>query len=225
MSMVYIVDDEALIAADVVDLVGSVGLAAQAFGAGREFLEAFNPSAPGCVVLDLRLPDIGGLDILREFERRGYKTPVILLTGHADVDSAVLAMKIGAADVIQKPFNRQLLLDRILQLLRRDEERHTRSASDGEIKGRLNRLSQREREVLSLVSAGHSTRQIANELGITATTVAIHRNNLMRKMEAESLADLLRMAMICGFSNGVDAGGHADAPAAPAGSSQPRRPH
>jgi len=141
------------------------------------------------------------------------------------VDSAVLAMKIGAADVIQKPFNRQLLLDRILQLLRRDEERHTRSASDGEIKGRLTRLSQREREVLSLVSAGHSTRQIANELGITATTVAIHRNNLMRKMEAESLADLLRMAMICGFSNGADPVGHADGPAAPAGSPQPRRAH
>ena len=225
MSIVYIVDDEALIAADVVDLVGSVGLAAEAFGAGREFLSAFDAAAPACVVLDLRLPDIGGLDILREFERRGYRTPVILLTGYADVDSAVLAMKFGAADVIQKPFNRQLLLDRILQLLRQDEERHTRSASDDEIKARLARLSQREREVLSLVAAGHSTRQIASELGITATTVAIHRNNLMRKMEAESLADLLRMAIVCGLANAADNGSALESAAMPVAASLARRHH
>ena len=192
---VFIVDDERAVRESIRWLVESVGLDVEMFASALEFLDSYNPGRPGCVVLDVRMPGMGGVDAMETFRARGITMPVIVITGHGDVSTAVRAMKQGAVDFIEKPFSDQLLLDRIQECIDRDAEDRRGSAARAEVLTRLASLSRRESEVLRLVVAGHANKTIARNLGISPKTIEIHRANLMRKMQSKSLAELVQMVI------------------------------
>jgi RNA polymerase sigma factor (sigma-70 family) len=192
---VFIVDDDPAIRFAMQALMDSVNVKHEIFSSGDEFLEKIDDRRPGCLVLDIRMPGLGGLELQEELLKRGNTLPIIFITGHGDVPMAVEAMQKGAVDFIQKPFRDQDLLDRIREALTTDRERRQEQQQHNEVETRLSRLTNREREVFDLVVTGKPNKVIAYELGVSQRTVEIHRARVMEKMQARSLADLVKMHM------------------------------
>ncbi len=192
---VFIVDDDPAIRFAMQALMDSVNVEHEIFASGDEFLENVDEHRAGCLVLDIRMPGLGGLELQEELLKRGSTLPIIFITGHGDVPMAVEAMQKGAVDFIQKPFRDQDLLDRIREALKTDQERREEQQKHTEVAQRLARLTNREREVFDLVVTGKPNKVIAYELGVSQRTVEIHRARVMEKMQARSLADLVKMHM------------------------------
>jgi RNA polymerase sigma factor (sigma-70 family) len=193
-SMVFVVDDDAEVRKAIASLIRSVGLQVQLFGSAQDFLRAKRPEVPGCLILDIRLPGISGLDFQRKLAEANNPIPIIFITGHGDIPMSVRAMKAGAVEFLTKPFRDQDLLDAIQHALERDRARRQREAEIATLRERFEWLTPREREVLPLVVSGLPNKQIAAEIGTSETTVKVHRGQLMRKMGADSLPELVRMA-------------------------------
>jgi len=192
---VFVVDDDPALRRSLSYLIESVGLEVESFAGGEEFLQACDPDRPGVLVLDLRMPGIGGLDVQRELNRRGIELPIILLTGHAEVSTAVRSLKEGAFDFIEKPFSDQVLLDSIQAAIREDRTIRSQRLRHRDIAERVERLTQREREVMERVVVGEANRVIAEHLGLSPKTVEVHRAHVMEKLEVRSLAELVRMVV------------------------------
>jgi FixJ family two-component response regulator len=191
---VFIVDDDRGVRQAIQDLVESVGLRAESFASGEEFLRNKHSSRPSCLVLDVRLPQMSGLDFQHRLVQTGMEIPIIFITAHGDIPMSVRALKSGAVEFLTKPFRDQDLLDAIQQALQRDRAAHEQLAEVGNLQKRYGSLTAREREVMILVVSGMLNKQIAAEIGASEATVKIHRGSVMRKMEAGSVVDLLRMA-------------------------------
>ena len=193
-ALVYVVDDDASVRTAIGRLLRSVGLEIQLFASATEFLAFARPERPGCVVLDVRMPRLSGLDLQKELAAAGATLPIIFVTGHADVPMSVRAMKAGAVDFLPKPFHDQDLLDAVQRAIAADRERRRRESGLAAIRGVYETLTPREREVLSYVVSGALNKQIAGSLGTSEKTIKVHRARIMDKMGAESLADLVRLA-------------------------------
>jgi FixJ family two-component response regulator len=191
---VFIVDDDDAVRRFLSGLIESIELRVEAFASARDFLESYEPGRPGCLVLDVRMPGMSGLELQRELADRAIDLPVIILTGHGNVQLAVHAMQAGAIDFVEKPFDNELLLDRIQRAVAENVRAGSERIKRIEIAERMQLLTPREREVLDLVVAGQTNKGVARHLDISEKTVEIHRANVMRKMQAKSLADLVKMA-------------------------------
>jgi FixJ family two-component response regulator len=192
-AIVFVVDDDSSIREAIKSLVSLVGLRVETFGTAQEFLRNERPDLPGCVVLDVELPGLSGLDLQRELAAHGINLPIIFITGYGDIPMSVRAMKAGATEFLTKPFRDQDLLDAIQQALERDRAARRHSGEIAELRQRFEALTSREREVMNMVVAGMLNKQIGFEVGIREVTVKIHRGRVMTKMGAQSLADLVRM--------------------------------
>lgn len=193
-SLVYLVDDDRGVRDSLSLLLRSVGLSCEAYASADDFLEAYNPERVSCLVADIRMPGMSGLDLQQELNERGVEIPIIFITGHGDVPMAVRAMKSGAMDFLQKPFRDQDLLDRINKALSQAEESHAAQVEEGEIRERLASLTPRESEVMEMVVKGCANKVIAMDLGVSQRTVELHRARVMRKMGVRSLAELVRLS-------------------------------
>jgi FixJ family two-component response regulator len=191
---VFIIDDDRGMRQSIQDLVESVGLRAESFATGEEFLKRKRTSDPSCLVLDVRLPQMSGLDFQRRLAETGMQIPIIFVTAHGDVPMSVKALKSGAVEFLTKPFRDQDLLDAIQQALQRDRAIRARQAETDDLQGRYRTLTAREREVMALVVSGLLNKQIASDIGASEATVKIHRGHVMQKMQAGSIVDLVRMA-------------------------------
>ena len=190
---VFVIDDDKAVRHFLRGLIASVNLRVEAFTSAQEFLAAYRSSSPGCLLLDIRMPGMSGLELQQELSVRGIDLPVIVLTGHGNVQVAVHAMKAGAVDFIEKPFNNELLLDRVQKAVAKSVDTYENRIKRDEILNRRKLLTPRERQVLDLVVAGESNKGIARHLHISEKTVEIHRANVMGKMQAKSLADLVKI--------------------------------
>ena len=196
--IVFIVDDDAAVRSSLRLLIKSVGLVPTALESGHEFLDKYDPAQPGCLVLDVRMPQMSGLELQEQLNRLGAVIPVIFITGHGDVSMAVEAMQAGALDFIQKPFSDEDLLTRIHQALAKDAKTRASLSELAAIRERLASLTPREREVMDLVVSGKANKVIAGDLDLSQRTVEIHRARVMEKMDASSLAHLVRMVLEIG---------------------------
>ncbi len=210
---IFVVDDDPAVRDSLEFLMESVGLRTRCFDSAEAFLSAAGaisaapgnaPAARGCLLLDVRMPGMSGLDLQELLVQHGLTLPIIILTGHADVPMAVRAMRAGALDFIEKPCNQQVLLDRIHQALALQSNATQHENKSRLFRARIARLSPREQEVMALVVAGHANKTIADELGVTVKTVEVHRSRVMEKMEAESLPDLVRMSLLAGGESGEE---------------------
>lgn len=197
---VFVVDDDPSIRRALMRLMQSVSLPSETYGSAQEFLDAYDPARPGCLVLDIRMPQISGLDLQQMLAARGIEIPIIIITGHGDVPMCVRAMKAGATDFIQKPFHEQELLDAIQCAIRRDAELRGVRSQREDVARRVAELTPRERQVLSLVAAGKMNKEIAALFGISEKTIKVHRARVMEKMRAKSLAELVVLAQAVGLS-------------------------
>jgi FixJ family two-component response regulator len=198
--VVFVIDDDPAIREALADLARSVGLAARLFGSPEEFLQSRRPDAPACLVLDVRLPGVSGLDFHRALADAGIEVPVVFVSGHGDIPMSVRAMKAGAVEFLTKPFRDQDLLDAIQAGIARDRARRLDAALSQQTRERFASLTEREREIMALVIAGRANKQIAADLGLSEVTVKVHRGQIMRKMQADSLPALVRMADRLGLS-------------------------
>jgi FixJ family two-component response regulator len=195
-AVVHVVDDDASLRGALEGLFETVGLATRSYGAAREFLNTKLADTPGCIVIDIRLPDMNGMEFQAQLTRTGVHLPVVMMTGYGDIPMSVRAMKGGAVDFLPKPFRDQDMLDAVMAAIERDRQRRTADADVSRVQQKFETLSAREQEVMLLVTAGKMNKQVAGDLGISEITVKIHRGAAMRKMGARTLADLVRMAEI-----------------------------
>ncbi len=192
---VIVVDDDEAVRSSLRLLMKSVGLAVETYGSAGDFLAAYNAAVPGCLVLDVRMPGMSGLELQEQLNLKGAIIPVIFVTGHGDVPMAVEAMQHGAFDFLQKPFRDQDLLDRIQRAMATDRENRAQLTQKDQIRARLESLTPREREVLQLMTRGRPNKLMAADLGLSQRTIEIHRARVMEKMQAASLAQLVRMTL------------------------------
>jgi len=193
-AVVFVIDDDPSMRLALEDLVSTVGLEVRAFAAPEEFLQSKSLNAPGCLVLDVRLPGMSGLTFHKELAKEGLALPVIFITGHGDIPMSVRAMKAGAVEFLTKPFHDQDLLDAIHAAIERDRKRRREAIRLAELRERFATLTERERQIMSLVVIGRPNKQIAADLNLSEMTVKVHRGQVMRKMHARSLPELVRMA-------------------------------
>jgi FixJ family two-component response regulator len=196
--IVFVVDDDESVREALRSLFRSVSLKVETFGSAADFLRSELPDVASCLVLDVRLPGVSGLDFQAELAKANIHIPIIFMTGHGDIPMSVQAMKAGAVDFLTKPFRDQDMLDAVAAAIERDRSRRKDEQRLSEVRARFDGLTEREREVMGLVTAGLMNKQIAGELGLSEITVKIHRGHVMRKMAARSLADLVRMAEVLG---------------------------
>jgi FixJ family two-component response regulator len=202
-SVVVVIDDDGEVRAALKGLLDSVGLKVSLFGSAAEFLESTVPDTTCCMVLDVRMPNMSGLQLQEELARADVQLPIVFITGHGDIPMAVRAMKAGAVDFLTKPFANQDLLDAVFSALERDRARRTQQESISTLRGYFNALSVREKQVLSHVAAGRLNKQIAADLGISEVMVKVHRANGMRKMHAKSVAEWVRMTDLLRAGNAL----------------------
>jgi FixJ family two-component response regulator len=202
--MVIVIDDDLSARTAIKRLVGAMGFSVKTFGSGQEFLYGELPEEPSCLILDVRMPGLSGLDVQRKMKERGVHIPIIFITGHGDVPMSVQAMKAGAVDFLIKPFRDQDLLDAIWQALERDRAARQRQAKMADLQRRHGSLTACERKVMTLVVSGLLNKQIAAELGVSEKTIKVHRSRVMQKMRAECLAELVRMAERLGINSPKD---------------------
>jgi FixJ family two-component response regulator len=198
-SIVFIIDDDPLYRTSSERLVRSVGFSVQSFESARDFLSSRRPNVPSCLILDVRLPGLSGLDLQRELAEAGIHVPIIFVTGHGDIPMSVQAMKAGAVEFLTKPFRDEALLDAIRQAIGRDRVARRQHARNADLRRRYESLNLREHEVFKCVVSGMLNKQIAVEIGATERTVKFHRGNIMRKMQVKSVAELVRMAEVLGI--------------------------
>lgn len=200
--IVFVVDDEACVREGLSDLLASIGLRTAAFGSTAEFLQGKSPNEVSCLILDVRLPGLGGLDFQSELAAANIGIPIIFITGYGDIPMTVRALKAGAIEFLTKPFRDQDILDAVRIALDRDRARRNADKKTRELRFRYEALSPRDREIVALVTAGLMNKQVAAKMGVSEVTVKVHRHNVMKKLGARSLADLVRMADALGISNG-----------------------
>jgi RNA polymerase sigma factor (sigma-70 family) len=193
-SIVFVIDDDPSIREAIKSLIKSVGVRVETFGSAKEFLGSRRPDSPACLVLDVRMPGLSGLDLQRELAEANIRIPIIFITGHGDIPMSVRAMKAGAVEFLTKPFRDQDLLDAIAQAIDRDREARQQQAGMADLRQCFEQLTPREREVMEQVVTGLLNKQIAARLGISEITIKLHRHQVMQKMKADSLAELVRMA-------------------------------
>ncbi len=198
-SIVFVVDDDSSVRDAIRSLLRSVGLQVEVFGTAAEFLKSKSPDVPACLVLDIRLPGVSGLDFQAELAKANIHIPIVFITGHGDIPMTVRAMKAGAVEFLTKPFRDQDLLDAVQIALERDRSRRAQDKAVHELRSLYEALTPREQQVIGFVTAGLMNKQIAAELGVSEITVKVHRGSVMRKMGARSLADLVRMADALGI--------------------------
>jgi FixJ family two-component response regulator len=199
---VFVVDDDQAVRNCVRRLVESVHLKAEAFDSAEEFLRTYDPARPGCLVLDVRMPGMSGLELQQRLANLGYSIPIVMVSGYGDVTVAVRAMKAGAVSFIEKPFNDHVLLDTIREAIERDVQTRQEQLRAVEIQARIDRLTPREREVMDLLVAGNVSKTVAAKLRLSEKTVEVHRAHVMKKLEAKSIAELVRFAFLSGKSKG-----------------------
>jgi FixJ family two-component response regulator len=197
--IVIVIDDDELVREAVCDLLRSIGLPTKPFASVPEFLKSKLPDGPSCLVLDVRLPGLSGLDFQSELNKSNIQIPIVFMTGHGDIPMTVRAMKGGAVDFLSKPFRDQDMLDAVQAAIERDRTRRQSATSTLKLRSAFDSLTSREQEIMGLVTAGLMNKQIANEIGVSEVTVKFHRGNLMRKMGAKSIAELARMAEALGI--------------------------
>lgn len=193
-SIVYVIDDDPSVREAIESLIRSVGMRVETFASAQDFMAGSRSDAPACLVLDVRMPGLSGLDLQRELTAAGIQMPIIFITGHGDIPMSVRAMKAGAVEFLTKPFRDQDLLDAISQAIDRDRELRKQQADVAGLRDRFERLTPREREVMEFVVTGLLNKQIAVRMGISEITVKLHRHQVMEKMKADSLANLVRMS-------------------------------
>jgi FixJ family two-component response regulator len=196
--VVFVLDDDPALRAAITDLLNSVQLQVRAFGSAQDLLQSEFPASPSCLVLDVRLPGLSGLDLQAELTEINNAIPIIFISGHGNVPMSVRAMKAGAVDFLTKPFREDELLDAVTAALERDRKRRSDAKATLELQEMFNSLTSREREVMGFATGGLLNKQIAHQLGLSEITVKLYRGNLMRKMHARSFADLVRMAGLLG---------------------------
>lgn len=195
VSTVFIVDDDQQVRDALALLMESVGLNVVTFESGQSFLETFDPAVSGCIITDIRMPGMSGLELQKKLKEEKLHPPVIIITGHGDVPMAVEAMQAGALDFIEKPFNDQRLLDSVHRAIEADAAKRGHALQIAEIRERVDSLTKREREVMSLITQGKRNKTIADELHVSQSTVEAHRAKVMEKMQADTLSDLMRMVL------------------------------